>query len=58
MSTIRKCPECEVAFECCNTERGCWCEELPNLIPLTENAECLCKNCLEKKIDGVMRDKR
>lgn len=44
------CPECKSSFQCCSDKPGCWCEQLPNVIVLNEDAECLCPLCLEKKI--------
>ena len=51
MST-KKCSKCETAFECCNEQRGCWCESLtiaPETLKKLENTydNCLCPNCLK-----------
>lgn len=49
----KECTECGTAFECRNDSRGCWCEELPAVMPLTEGAQCLCPDCLKAKIECV-----
>jgi hypothetical protein len=47
----KKCSKCKEAFNCCNEQRGCWCEGLT----LTKEAlrelkdkydNCLCPGCL------------
>jgi hypothetical protein len=52
MATEKICPECKTKFGCSTDGSKCWCEDLPNVIPLTEGAECLCPDCLEKKIQN------
>jgi SAM-dependent methyltransferase len=47
------CPECSSVLECCNDTRGCWCESLPAVMPLTEGAQCLCPACLREKTEAV-----
>lgn len=49
----KKCQRCEVVFSC-YTE-NCWCNELPQIMPLTENEECLCPICLKLTIDAKMK---
>jgi len=43
------CPECKAGFGCFTSE--CWCDELPNIVPLDPGRSCLCPACLEKVID-------
>jgi hypothetical protein len=43
------CPECKTAFGCFTSE--CWCDELPNIVPLDASRGCMCPACLEKVID-------
>jgi hypothetical protein len=41
----------------CQPEGGCWCAELPHVIPLptagTQPAGCLCRGCLLEKIKAA-----
>ena len=60
MAAEKICPECKTKFDCCNDPEGsggmeCWCSKLPNVIPLTEGAECLCEKCLEEKIHRAQK---
>jgi len=36
-------------------ESGCWCAELPHVIPMpsADAAGCLCRNCLLEKIKAA-----
>jgi hypothetical protein len=48
---IKSCSKCKSEFECCNEQRGCWCEELyldtETLKKLKDEFDnCLCKACL------------
>ena len=46
---IKICPECGDSFAC--KAGGCWCDHFPPLRPSSApDAECLCPNCLAKKI--------
>ena len=47
-----KCKICNSPFVC-NIENGkdsCWCFDYPNIIRI-ESDKCICKECLEKKIN-------
>ena len=46
----KSCPRCGTAFGCCS--ENCWCSELPNIMPLVDNEDCLCYDCLKKEIDN------
>jgi len=37
----------------CEREKGCWCAEFPNILPLPgSKAEgCLCRDCLTKQLE-------
>jgi hypothetical protein len=37
----------------CDPENGCWCADLPHLLPVPEGATkgCLCRGCLMKQLD-------
>jgi hypothetical protein len=41
----------------CKQESGCWCAELPHVIPMpapdAQSAGCLCRNCLLEKIKAA-----
>ncbi len=41
---VKICPKCNTSFVC-NTKK-CWCQELPQIIPVNHNEECLCPQCL------------
>jgi hypothetical protein len=43
------CPECQTEFGCYTSQ--CWCDKLPNIVPLDPDRSCLCQACLEKVID-------
>jgi len=48
------CAQCGAAMTC-QQEAGCWCAELPN-IPMPSNDEgCLCRSCLQAKIEALQR---
>jgi Predicted Fe-S protein len=43
------CSACGTTFECGSggQQGGCWCQDLPNLMPLTfDSGDCLCPECL------------
>lgn len=43
----------------CQPEGGCWCAELPHVIPMTSEAPgCLCRNCLLAKIEALQRSEK
>ena len=52
--TAKQCAECEAEFGCgvasASEGGGCWCQDLPAVMPLGELSECLCKACLAKAI--------
>ncbi|MBU2969970.1 hypothetical protein KO527_11475 [Pseudoalteromonas sp. C2R02] len=50
------CAECQASLSCQSdlSASSCWCMELPNIISLETNqinTQCLCKECLAKKIN-------
>ena len=47
-----KCPNCERHFTCdiANVCASCGCMSLPAVLPVSEDAKCLCQECLEKAI--------
>jgi prepilin-type N-terminal cleavage/methylation domain-containing protein/prepilin-type processing-associated H-X9-DG protein len=49
---IKTCPECGDAFAC--KAGGCWCDHFPPLPRLPgPHTDCLCPNCLAKKIESA-----
>ncbi len=51
----KNCSNCGAAFKCGATESTgtCWCTALPNIVPMTAGAECLCPDCLKIKIKQI-----
>jgi len=48
-----RCAQCGAAMNC-QPEGGCWCAELPHVIPMPTNSKgCLCRNCLLAKIEAL-----
>jgi len=48
-----RCAQCGAAMTC-KPEGGCWCAELPPVVPMPPDAEgCLCRNCLLAKIEAL-----
>lgn len=35
---------------------SCWCAELPNVLPVKEDAACLCPKCLRAAVAKVVGD--
>ena len=49
------CAQCGAAMTC-QQEAGCWCAELPHVVPMPADAEgCLCRNCLLAKIESLQK---
>lgn len=50
----KQCSECKAEFGCgvvaASEQGGCWCEDLPAIMPLDTLSDCLCKTCLAKVI--------
>jgi len=48
---IKRCPECGGSFPCKTGD--CWCDRFPPLpMPSDPKADCLCPDCLAKKVQG------
>jgi len=51
-----RCSQCNAPMTC-KKEEGCWCAELPHVIPMpaadAPAAGCLCRNCLLEKIKAA-----
>jgi O-acetyl-ADP-ribose deacetylase len=50
------CPQCGKEFECGSKagKNTCWCVAYPHLLPPSAESECLCPDCLPKKLREVM----
>lgn len=42
------CQNCNNGFTCYNS--GCWCDELPMIMPLDPMRDCLCPICLKAEV--------
>ncbi len=52
-SVETRCAQCGAAMTC-KPEGGCWCAELPHVVPMPADDEgCLCRNCLLAKIEAL-----
>ena len=49
----KTCPRCNSLFSCYTG--NCWCNELPQIMPLNDNEDCLCPDCLKKEIDNRIK---
>lgn len=49
---LKTCPKCAAQFECgiANGQENCWCFDCPRILPVVENAECLCPQCLRQEL--------
>jgi diphthine-ammonia ligase len=43
------CVKCGTPFSCYT--QGCWCAELPMIMPMENITDCLCPNCLKSEIN-------
>jgi len=51
----KHCAQCGAAMTC-QPEGGCWCAELPPVVPMPADAKgCLCRNCLLAKIEALQK---
>lgn len=46
------CVNCGILFSCYT--QGCWCAELPMIMPMENITDCLCPNCLKVAIEERM----
>ncbi|WP_341904293.1 diphthine--ammonia ligase [Fluviicola taffensis] len=49
------CVQCGISFSCYT--QGCWCAELPMIMPMENITDCLCPNCLKAAIDEKLNEK-
>jgi Cysteine-rich CWC len=60
---IISCKHCGSGFSCHSDANSgqCWCHDLPNVMPLTEQArtseDCYCRQCLEEIISKTSTTK-
>ncbi|HXC06658.1 MAG TPA: hypothetical protein VNZ86_18000 [Bacteroidia bacterium] len=52
---IKSCAQCGTGFSCYTSE--CWCNDLPQIMPLDQLRGCLCPVCLEKTIDAKFKER-
>ncbi|MFI5149695.1 MAG: hypothetical protein ACHQRM_08170 [Bacteroidia bacterium] len=45
----KACAQCGTGFSCFTSD--CWCNTLPNIMPLDPERGCLCPACLEKTVN-------
>ena len=48
-----ECSGCGASFECGVGEQSCWCIDTEPVEPI-EGYDCLCKDCLNAKINGYL----
>ena len=58
---VKKCSKCYIEFDCCNEQRGCWCEQVQlsseTLKTLKQNFDnCLCPRCLKEYGEGESKN--
>jgi uncharacterized protein len=60
LQILKTCPKCQAKVECgiANGQESCWCFNLPRVLPLVENAACLCPECLQKQIAAKPLDSK
>ena len=56
------CPRCKSSFGCgTGSQKGCWCDELPAMMPLEEGKGCSCPTCLKaamlEKVEARLQEK-
>ena len=56
----KTCPRCRQTFECglSQSHETCWCFDCPRMMPVVENADCLCPDCLKAEITSRMKSER
>lgn len=52
----KKCVNCQKPFSCYTD--GCWCAELPMIMPMENSTDCLCPNCLKAVIDEKLAQRQ
>jgi len=52
--TSKMCPNCSTTFACYSG--GCWCSELPQIMPMNPEHECYCPECLKAIIDNKIKE--
>jgi hypothetical protein len=54
----KTCPRCQTKFECgiAQGQETCWCFDCPRVLPVVENAACLCPECLRQEIIAKQLD--
>lgn len=52
----KTCAKCQKPFSCYTD--GCWCAELPLIMPMENSTDCLCPTCLKAAIDEKLKESR
>lgn len=50
----KKCVNCDKPFSCYTA--GCWCAELPMIMPMENITDCLCPTCLKSTINEKLME--
>ena len=48
------CVSCGIPFSCYTS--GCWCADLPMIMPMENITDCLCPNCLKAEINRKLEE--
>ncbi|HTA81905.1 MAG TPA: ABC transporter substrate-binding protein [Bacteroidia bacterium] len=52
--TGKKCEKCAKDFTC--SSANCWCNNMPQIMPMNPEKGCLCPDCLKEAIDGKVKE--
>lgn len=52
----KTCVQCGIPFSCYT--QGCWCAELPMIMPMENITDCLCPVCLKSEINKRLLDNK
>jgi len=50
----KTCHSCNTVFSC--YIENCWCKELPPIMAISEETDCICPECLKKAIDEKLEN--
>jgi len=56
----KNCSICGVSFTCgaISENEKCWCNALPNIMPLDFSKDCRCPECLDKIIKEKIAERK
>jgi hypothetical protein len=46
---VKVCPQCNASFVC--NPANCWCSNLPQKLPMFDNGDCYCHDCMKEVVD-------